>query len=139
VQTAMMRVLEAAGKRGEGNPDLSSLYLEKAAFSATVDEIRRYRRRREDQATDASAMHETAGDEAGPESLLAAREIRVAIGGCLASLAAPRRQAVTMYLHGHSVAEVAALLGWRFKKAENLVYRGLADLRRCLATKGLSR
>jgi RNA polymerase sigma-70 factor (ECF subfamily) len=44
-----------------------------------------------------------------------------------------------MYLHGHSVAEVAALLGWRFKKAENLVYRGLADLRRCLATKGLSR
>jgi RNA polymerase sigma-70 factor (ECF subfamily) len=28
-------------------------------------------------------------------------------------------------------------MGWTEKKAENLVYRGLADLRRCLSAKGL--
>lgn len=49
----------------------------------------------------------------------------------------PRWLAVTLHLQGHSVPEVGALLAWTVKKAENLVYRGLADLRSCLSSKGL--
>ena len=135
----MMRVLEAAGKRGEGDPDLSSLYVEKAAYSATVDEIRRHRRRREDPATPETAIRESAADQADPETLAASREIAVGIGHCLSRLPSPRRLAVTLHLQGHSVPEVAALMQWHFKRAENLVYRGLVELRRCLATKGLAR
>jgi RNA polymerase sigma-70 factor (ECF subfamily) len=36
------------------------------------------------------------------------------------------------------VPELGRLLGWNAKKAENLVYRGLADLRGCLTEKGVS-
>jgi len=138
VQTAMLQVLNAARRRGEGNPDLSSLYLEKAAYSAMVDEIRRHRRRREESA---DGTPEVAGDrsDANPESVAAAREVAEGVRACLANLQAPRRLAVTLHLQGHSVPEVAAILKWRTKAAENLVYRGLADLRRCLSMKGLAR
>jgi RNA polymerase sigma-70 factor (ECF subfamily) len=139
VQTAMLRVLDAAGKRGEGDPDLSSLYVEKAAYSATVDEIRRHRRRREGPAMEENSIQDGAAAQADPETLTASREIAAGIGHCLSGLSSPRRLAVTLHLQGHSVSEVAALMRWRFKKSENLVYRGLADLRRCLATKGLGR
>lgn len=139
VQTALLRVLGAARVRGEGDPDLSSSYLEKAAYSATVDEIRRHRRRREEAAPMERPVREAAADQADPETLAASREIAAGVGHCLSRLALPRRLAVTLHLQGHAVSEIAALLGWRFKKAENLVYRGLADLRRCLAARGLAR
>jgi RNA polymerase sigma-70 factor (ECF subfamily) len=48
-----------------------------------------------------------------------------------------RRLAVTLYLHGHSVPDAARILDWSAKRTENLVYRGLADLRECLLSKGL--
>ena len=41
-----------------------------------------------------------------------------------------------LHLQGHSVPDAARLLGWPAKRTENLVYRGLADLRRCLIAKG---
>ena len=52
-------------------------------------------------------------------------------------LVLPRRLAVTLHLQGHTVPEAGSLLGWNAKRAENLVYRGLADLRDCLAGKGV--
>jgi RNA polymerase sigma-70 factor (ECF subfamily) len=138
VQTAILRVLNAARSKGEGPPDLSSLYLEKTAYSAMVDEIRRHRRRREDSA---EGMLDVAGgrSDSDPESVMAAREIADGLRACLAIVRTPRRLAVTLHLQGHSVPEVAAILKWRTKRAENLVYRGLADLRRCLSMKGLVR
>lgn len=139
VQTAVLRVLAAAGKRGEGSPDLSSLYVEKAAYSAMVDEIRRHRRRREVPEARERSLLEGAADRADPETLAASGEIAAGIGHCLSGLSSPRRLAVTLHLQGHSVPEVASLMRWPFKRAENLVYRGIADLRRCLAAKGLVR
>jgi RNA polymerase sigma-70 factor (ECF subfamily) len=44
---------------------------------------------------------------------------------------------VTLYLQGHTVPETARVLDWPAKRADNLVYRGLADLRQCLLAKGL--
>jgi len=138
VQTALLRVLSASRGRGEGNPDLTSLYVEKAAYSAMVDEIRRHRRRREESPdeTREAASHRSDSD---PEAVAAGREVAEGLRACLAVLATPRRMAVTLHLQGHSVPEVASILTWRAKTAENLVYRGLADLRRCLTAKGLAR
>ena len=56
---------------------------------------------------------------------------------CLAGLSAPRRRAVSLHLLGHTLAETGRSLGWTSKKAEHLVYRGLADLRTCLEGKGV--
>ena len=47
-----------------------------------------------------------------------------------------RSLAVTLYLHGHTAPETGRLLGWSTSKVESLIFRGLADLRQCLAAKG---
>jgi RNA polymerase sigma-70 factor (ECF subfamily) len=109
-------------------------YLYRAAHSALVDEIRRRRKNRE-VAVDPDS-------QAGPRSIepdrqAKGREIREAITRCLAALHPPRRRAVMLHLQGHSFAETSTILGCARKRAENLVYRGLADLRACLAARGV--
>jgi len=138
VQVTVMRVLEIQRKR-EGNAEFSALYLRKAAYCALVDEIRRLRRRRE-------VPMEADGEEVAPqteapdpERTAASREVGRAIRACLAQMIRPRRLAVTLYLQGHGTSEVGARLGFVPKKAENLIYRGLVDLRACLGAKGISR
>ena len=137
VQAVMMRVL-AAQNRCEGSAEFSTFYLRKAAHSALVDEIRRWRRRQEvalDREVEADSL---AASHPDPERQSAGRQLGRAIRGCLKALARPRRLAVVLNLQGHSVPEVGRLLGWTAKRAENLVYRGLADLRVCLERRGIA-
>ena len=135
VQVAMMKVMEVQ-RKSEGNRELSASYLYRAAHSALVDEIRRIRRRRE------VALEVDGGNEGhavaheNPERSAAAEEIGRGIRECLKSMRRERRQAVALHLQGHRIAEAARLLDCAEKRAENLVYRGLADLRRCLEAKG---
>ncbi len=135
-QTVLARLV-LSPRVGEGNPVFSSKYLMKAAYGATVDELRRLGRRREDSLDDQTVPDSIVAPEAGPERRAASAEIARGIRDCLTRLVRPRRLAVTLYLQGCTVPETAGVLSWSPKKAENLVYRGLADLRRCLATKGL--
>ena len=139
VQAATMRVMQAMERSrftGEGNPQLSSSYIYKAAYSALVDEIRRVRRRGETDLDDSPA-EPAAASGADPERTAASREIGAGVEDCLTRLVQDRRLAVTLYLQGHTVPESARVLGWAAKRTENLVYRGLADLRDCLRSKGL--
>jgi RNA polymerase sigma-70 factor, ECF subfamily len=140
IQVALMRVTEIYRKR-EGNAEFSSFYLRKAAYSAVVDEIRRLRRRQEVPLENESSevVYEPVAESPDPERNAAARQAGRAIRDCLGRLVRPRQLAVTLNLQGHSVPEVGKLLGWTTKKAENLVYRGMADLRGCLDAKGVSR
>lgn len=140
VQVALMRVMEIYRKR-EGNVELSSFYLRKAAYSAVVDEIRRLRRRQEVPLENESSeiVYEPVAESADPERAAAARETGRAIKDCLGRLVRPRKLAVTLSLQGHSVPEIGKLMSWSTKKAENLVYRGLSDLRGCLDSKGVGR
>lgn len=140
VQVALMRVLEVQ-RRSEGNNRLSSSYLRKVAYSALIDEIRRWRRRKEvpleteDGGVDPAA--ERASGNPDPEERSGGREIGEAIRDCLGRMVGPRRSAVVLHLQGHSVPEIGRLLGWDGKKADNLVYRGMSDLRDCLGSKGV--
>lgn len=140
IQVALMRVMEIYRKR-EGNVELSSFYLRKAAYSAVVDEIRRLRRRQEVPLENESSeiVYEPVAESADPERAAVARETGRAIQDCLGRLVRPRKLAVTLNLQGHSVPEIGKLLSWSTKKAENLVYRGLSDLRGCLDSKGVGR
>jgi len=138
VQVAMMRVVEVQ-KRGEGTCEVSSSYLKKAAYSAVVDEIRRQRRRSEVPLEQEPHALDRSTDGPDPERCAEGKEVGKAIRECLGRLVKPRRVAVTLHLQGHSVPEAARLLGWRAKRAENLIYRGLADLRQCLAAAGVKR
>jgi RNA polymerase sigma-70 factor (ECF subfamily) len=137
VQMATLRVLEARPS-AEGNRGVSAFYLHRVAYTTLVDEIRRRKRRPEaplDEEDDARPIRAAAP---GPERTYAAREIGEAIRDCLRHLVRDRRLALALYLEGHTVPQAAALLDWSAKRTENLVYRGLADLRRCLSEKGFA-
>lgn len=139
VQTALLRVLEVQRRR-EGNAEFSAFYLRRAAYSVVVDEIRR-RRRRGEVPLDPEAEGEEPGrpsEAPDPEEVSGSRELGRAIVECLGRMVRPRRLAVTLHLQGHRIREVGGLMGWSAKKAENLIYRGLADLRACLESQGFA-
>lgn len=135
----MMRVVQIVDRQPtppEGDAPFTSSYLHKVAYSVLVDEIRRVTRRQE-TGLDDEAVERTAVVDPDPEKVTASREIGLGIQECLSRLNKDRRLAVTLYLQGHSVPDAARVLEWPAKRTENLVYRGLADLRECLSTKGL--
>jgi RNA polymerase sigma-70 factor, ECF subfamily len=139
-QAASMKVM-AAERRAEGERPLTSFYLYRAAHSALVDEIRRRQRRPEiplegSGGPDGQPLHFEPRAHGDPESRASMRELGAAIRDCLLGSTRDRRLAVALYLQGHSVPEAARILGWEGKRTENLVYRGLADLRQCLMGKG---
>ena len=142
VQVALMRVMEIQRKK-EGTAELSGFYLKKVAYSAMIDEIRRLRRRQEvsleggGEDEEEAVVYDPAAPTPDPERASAGRQIGRAIRDCLGRMVPPRRHAVTLNLQGHSVPEIGRLLGWTTKKAENLVYRGMSDLRGCLDGKGI--
>ena len=140
-QAALTKVL-AIERRAEGERPLTAFYLHKVAHSALVDEIRRRKRRNEvslevpaDERGEVQSLEPRAAGD--PESQRSLRELGKAIRTCLGAANRDRRLAVTLYLQGHSVPEAARILGWDAKRTENLVYRGLADLRQCLLGKGI--
>jgi RNA polymerase sigma-70 factor (ECF subfamily) len=136
VQAAMLRVLKVRASR-EGNDPLPSSYLWKVAYTATIDELRRLRARKDGVVAHEHAAVAVASEALAPDRRAESTEISRGIRDCVGALVVRRRQAVALYLQGHSVPETARLLQWPPKRAENMVYRGLADLRRCLASKGI--
>lgn len=117
---------------------VNSTLLYRVAHSVIVDEIRRHKRRHE------VAMTPTTPERvAGPPHKTPEVRARGALTGegiqeCLALLSDDRRRAVTLHLLGHTVPQVAEQLEFSPKKAENLVYRGMKDLRKHLEQRGLT-
>ena len=137
VQNSMMRVM-AILEKSEGDRELGSSYLSRVAYSALVDEIRRLRRRQEVTLEDEETGEiQTATLHPDPEASSMGLQVGRGIQECLGAQVQSRRVAVILNLQGYSVPEAARLLEWTVKKTENLVYRGIADLRRCLNKKGL--
>jgi RNA polymerase sigma-70 factor (ECF subfamily) len=138
VQAAMLRIMETMGRREQSGIQTAS-YLWKAAYTATVDEIRRMERLHEVPLEEMPAELEAGRPAAAAGALDDRLELGTAIRGCLSGLLADRREAVALHLYGFSAQEVARMLGWDLKRTNNLLYRGLADLRDCLRTKGVHR
>ncbi len=132
-QVALMR-LNRALQRDPDRP-LTRAYLGRIAYSTVVDEIRKRRKEREHIAPDVDSV-ERASSAPGPERLVAGTGAGEAITACLESAAPKSRDALTLYLLGHSVPEISRLLDHTRKTAENIVYRGLAALRSCVEAKG---
>ena len=137
VQAAMLRIMETLG-RSEQSGIRTASYIWKAAYTATVDEIRRMERLREVPLEDVNPDR-PGGGPPGTAEADARLELGQAIRGCMDALLPPRRQAVALHLYGFSAEEVARMLGWELKRTNNLLYRGLADLRSCLQGKGVHR
>lgn len=127
VQSAILRVLEHA-RLGEENAPRSASYLWRVAFSVVVDEVRRLSRRLP-----------VRGEQPDDEPRTSSRpDLGMAIRACLGELIEPRQLAVMLHLQGYASEEASGVLGWKLKRVRNLIFRGMADLRRCLSAKGFS-
>ncbi len=137
IQVSLLRLMERLRKT-QGRQDFNNAYIKRTAFCALIDEIRRVRARGE-TALDSGDGHEPAHPHHGadPEQRLWARQIGEHIRDCLTKLITPRRLAVLLKLQGETGPETATILGWTLRKTENLISRGMADLRQCLTRKGL--
>jgi RNA polymerase sigma-70 factor (ECF subfamily) len=136
VQNAMVRVLKTLEQREQGTAPPAS-YIWKVAYTATMDQIRKIRRSREVPLATVSALDGKADHHSDPFRDRAARELGEGIQHCLDRLDEKRRLVVGFHLLGHTLGEIEALLGWKPKTVRNRLYRGMADLRRCLIAKGL--
>ncbi|NOZ94318.1 MAG: RNA polymerase sigma factor [Acidobacteria bacterium] len=124
-------------QRDEGKSNFSSMYLLKAAHGVTVDEIRRRSRRREQTGLeDTMQVHIHSAPD--PERQAVGRSLGLEIRRCLERMIASRRVAVTLHLLGCAVPEIADRLQCPLKAADNRVYRGMKDLRKCLEAKGMT-
>jgi RNA polymerase sigma-70 factor (ECF subfamily) len=126
VHVAFLKVAERSQREGSAVPNAS--YLWRVAFTAVIDELRKMRRG-EAYAVDVASRGETAAS--GPH-------IGLEIDDCLGRLSEDRRVAVTLYLQGFRMSETAVALAWAEKRVENLLYRGLKELRLCLGEKGVT-
>lgn len=125
VQAAHLRLLEIDA-RGEHPAPRSPSYLWQVAYTAVVDELRRLRRKA------LPLLDEE------PRAAQESPELRRDLRACLDGLLAARRSAVVLHLQGFGAGEIATMLSLKAKSAQNLIYRGLADLRGCLSAKGHS-
>lgn len=120
VEVAVLKVLELRSHEKKATPPAS--YLRKVAFTVIIDELRRKKRGE-------AARREIA---LAPEPRTGGPDVRLQIRDCLGRLATSRRAAVTLYLEGLKASEIAQALSWTEKRAQNMVYRGLEELRECL-------
>ncbi len=118
----------------------ATFYIRRTALSAAVDLIRRRRARHEEALDQAGPALEKRGD---PGVVVdqhrreeAAAEVRARLELALDVLAPSRKVVVRLYLSGYGRDEIAELTGWTDPKVRNLLYRGLADVRKELGAVG---
>lgn len=115
-------------------------YLYRVAVNATIDAVRRARARREaplEESDEPSRESTRPSLDASPERKARDQELARHIQAALLRLEDKRRRVVKLHLQGFSNEEVARLMDWTEPKARNLIYRGLADLRRELQSLGV--
>jgi RNA polymerase sigma factor (sigma-70 family) len=137
LQTTLLRVWEVVS-RAEVRPEMKATYLYRAAYSVTIDEIRKARWRYERALSEDPMEEKPATAERGPEESALAAEIATSVRSCLQGLDPGRRRAVQLRLAGSGHAAAAEMLGLTVKQFSNLVFRGMEDLRSCLRSKGVS-
>ncbi len=133
VQEGVITLLKVKRKR-EANWRPNRSYLRDVAYTRIVDAMRKHRPQEVAMAP-ADFDPPSAGPDPHREHLR--REIIEAVRECLSQLVKPRRLAVTLFLLGDGVPRIAERMNWTRRKASNLVYRGLANMRDCLTRKGL--
>ncbi len=110
-------------------------YIKKVVDSSVIDHLRKCKReenivQHEKAKTIAESSHFYSA-EAGSNS----GDTRVALGKALDRLIESRRAVVQLYIMNFSIEEISDHFRWSQHKTRNLLYRGLADLRKILKEK----
>jgi RNA polymerase sigma-70 factor, ECF subfamily len=115
----------------EKNISNYSSYIKKIVNSSVIDQLRKIRRE------EGVFLHEKAKQVAEREMLYSAEMARFksledVVERAVDSLLESRRQVVKLHLLNLSIQEIASYLHWSVDKTRNLLYRGLADLKKKL-------
>jgi RNA polymerase sigma factor (sigma-70 family) len=109
-------------------------YIKKIVHSSVIDVLRK---RKRDEGIYSQAKHnrisETAKDYIADIQM--EERYKEIIAAAVNSLIESRRRAVKLYLLGMTIEEMASFYGWSQHKTRNLLYRGLADLKKMLKKK----
>lgn len=113
-----------------------SSYIKKIVDSSVIDHLRRARRERgfillEKQKTisEWKSHYKTRITED--------KTLRKTVNIAVESLLESRRKVVKLYLLNLTIEEIATFYNWSRDKTRNLLYRGLADLKKSLREKGI--
>ncbi len=144
-QDARLRLWRALSRATEEG--LGASYVRKVAATAAIDAIRAALARRDRKALadlgsvdeDGEIGPELKSADATPEELARRRQVSESIASAIDALSPARRRAVRLHLFGLSSPEISGLTGWSGTKARSLISRGLAEVRRTLAEKGVDR
>ncbi len=115
--------------RSEKNIISYSSYIKKIVNSSVIDQLRKLRRE------EGVFNHEKLIAErelAYSLELARFRGLEETVGKAVDTLLDSRRQVVKLYLLNLSIDEIAGYLHWSTGKTRNLLYRGLADLKKAL-------
>jgi RNA polymerase sigma factor (sigma-70 family) len=134
VQAALLRIVGATRPHPSAR-EFTATYLWKTAHSVVLDEIRRARWRFERPLEREAMEASDPAPAADPERCAAARQRFDAVRACLRGLEPSRRRAVLLHLTGFGHAEAASILGKTVRQTDNLMHRGMKDLRACLRSK----
>ncbi len=108
-----------------------SSYIRKIVNSSVIDQIRKFRR--EEGIYNLEKSKQVAEFElSGGDNFARFRNLEEVLNQAVESLIGSRRQVVKLYLLNLSIPEIAAYLNWSLDKTRNLLYRGLADLKKKL-------
>ena len=134
IQDAALKLLRR-GRSLEGGV-LSGCYLSRTLRSVAIDEVRRRSRRHEVACEDLEPHDPERVVWPSPEQALRTARLGRRVEHALTQVHSRRRDLVERYVTGSTVRECAAELSVEHKRAENLIYRGLGQLRRALEGAG---
>lgn len=106
-------------------------YVYRTAVSAALDLIRRRNARRDEPSERVSESRAVASGTS-PDQAVEVTEFVTRLAEALSRMRESRQAVVRLHLAGYNRSEIAEILGWSEAKTRNLLYRGLADLRRQL-------
>jgi RNA polymerase sigma factor (sigma-70 family) len=111
-------------------------YLKKIVSSSVIDMLRKLRR--DEGIILLEKQNRISEMKADYHSQLSAQEpLREKLAEAVGLLIESRRRVVKLYLMDLTIDEIAAFYGWSKNKTRNLLYRGLADLKKLLREKDI--
>lgn len=138
-QDACARLL-AALRKGTAITNMES-YVYRIGVTTAIDTLRRIKRRRETALDDAAELlrdqpQSSVGGGGGSafsgepsDNAHRGQQLEVA-RRAVGQLSTNRQAVVVLHLQGYTIDEVAAKLGWTEAKTRNLIYRGMAEIRK---------
>jgi len=134
LQETIIRLWKALENR-DGKLEFINSYVKKVVFSVYINEVNRIRREKQFVASAGGqgfCDQETARGRPDPPGL-----IEGAVMASLSSLSETKRHIIRLHIEGFTLSEIAISNHWSFSKVRDNYYRGIEELRRRLARKGL--